>query len=117
MDEAKLVKTILRLLQFLVEARYEELANLSQSGSLTPQQIREAVETWPYSLVMPPNSGLHDLVYDEVVEVTATSPTEWSVYVNLWTKEEGKSDLTLEATVYDNSSEYYDLRIDNIHVL
>ena len=117
MDEAKLIRTILRLLQLLVEARYVELANLTQSGSLTSQQTREAVETWPYPLVTPSSSSLADLIYDEAVEVADVSPAKWSIYINLWTKEEGRSDLTLEVTVCDNSSEYYDVRIENIHVL
>lgn len=117
MDEVKLVRTILRILQFLVGAQYAELATFAQSDSLTPLQIEKAVETWPYPLVMPLGRRLQDLIYDEALEIAATSPTQWSVYVNLWTRHEGRSDLTLEVTIYDCPGEYYGFRIDNIHVL
>jgi hypothetical protein len=46
----------------------------------------------------------------------AGRPGEWSVIVPLWTREAGKSDLSMEATVF-GSSEDVSVVIDNIHVL
>jgi|HubBroStandDraft_1064217.scaffolds.fasta_scaffold1175769_1 hypothetical protein len=43
-------------------------------------------------------------------------PELWSVVVPLWTKAQGRSDLTLEATVEDRDENPI-VRIDNIHVL
>lgn len=43
-------------------------------------------------------------------------PGEWSVVLPLWTQEEGRSDLSMEATVCE-SSEGVSVVIDSIHVL
>jgi len=43
-------------------------------------------------------------------------PGQWAVVVDLWTREEGKSDLSMEATVTE-SPEGISVVIDDLHVL
>ncbi len=117
MDENKLVRTILWIMTLLVDAQYENLEQLCRKGGLTARQLQEAAGAWPFRLVMPDSNVLEALVYGEIVEVGDSNPTQWSVYVNLWSQEEGRSDLTLELTVFDKHGDYYDVEINNIHVL
>jgi len=53
----------------------------------------------------------------DVIEVEGARPRQWSVNVDLWTVEEGRSDLTLEITLRENEKEIYDVEIEGIHVL
>jgi hypothetical protein len=46
----------------------------------------------------------------------ANRPGEWTVIVDLWTREEGRSDSSMEATVTE-SREGVSVVIENIHVL
>lgn len=63
--------------------------------------------------------NLPDSLYDEldVIKVSSATLPTWSITVPLWTKEEGRSDLTLECTVIDNGLQELDIEIDNLHVL
>jgi len=117
MDENKLARTLLRIIRLLVDAQYDNLEQFCRKGGLTAQQLQKAVEAWPFRLVMPDSNVLEALVYGEIVEVGNSNPTRWSVYVNLWSQEEGRSDLTLQLTAFDGHNDYYDAQIDDIHVL
>jgi len=44
-------------------------------------------------------------------------PGAWAVLVPLWTREEGMSDLSMEATVVESPGGGVSVVIDNIHVL
>jgi hypothetical protein len=44
-------------------------------------------------------------------------PGEWAVVVDLWTREEGRSDLSMEATVAELPDGSVSVVINNIHVL
>ena len=62
---------------------------------------------------MPPPDALTNL---DVIEVEDSVPKQWSVRADLWTKEEGRSDLTLELTLLSDGGGLV-AEIDNIHVL
>jgi len=63
---------------------------------------------------MPPESWFQNI---DVIEIEGRAPRQWSVRFDLWTAEEGRSDLTLELTLTENNKELYGVEIDNIHVL
>jgi len=44
-------------------------------------------------------------------------PGEWAVVVDLWTREEGRSDLSMEATVTELPDGGVSVVVNNIHVL
>jgi hypothetical protein len=63
---------------------------------------------------MPPDEAFEDL---DVVDVDASGPMRHGVRFDLWTAQEGRSDLTLEMTITDVGADSYDLQIDDLHVL
>ena len=54
--------------------------------------------------------------YAEVVFEDAGPPRKWSVVVDLWTAEEGRSDLSMEADVIDGPAGLQ-VRVHDIHVM
>jgi hypothetical protein len=82
---------------------------------LTAEQLRQAVEEYGRELQKPP-----EVVFDnlDVNGIEGAIPRAWWVLVDLWTVEEGRSDLTLELRLTDNTGgELYDIEINNLHVL
>ena len=81
---------------------------------MTGEQVRQAVGEYGQELRMPP-----EVVYDnlDVNEIEGAIPRAWWVSVDLWTLEEGRSDLTLEIRLSDTGGELYDVEIDTLHVL
>ncbi len=68
------------------------------------------IEQYPATLVpLPPEAWEHAMA-GETVE-----PRVWWVTVDLWTAEEGRSDLTLEGHILDRDPPV--LTIDDVHVL
>lgn len=115
MDEDKLRKTLLYILDLLVHGQYEALAS-SSVGRLTADMLRQAAQEWPYPLIMPHSTALSDLIYSQG-EINGLHPRQWWLDVNLWTAEEGRSDLTLSITLTDIPGEFYQVELDNLHVL
>jgi hypothetical protein len=112
-DPVKASLTVQRVLNFLVRGDYWAVDRITDGQRLSASDIEHAIAEYGRRLVHPPLDGL----LRSVVEIEGSSPTRWSVYVDLWTAEEGRSDLTMELTLSDSSGEMYDVEIDNIHVL
>ena len=53
----------------------------------------------------------------ETTRIVGAEPPAWSVVVPLWTREEGRSDLTAELTLTESSAGEIDLELDDLHVL
>ena len=98
----------------LVVGDFVGLETLSGGVRLSQAEIARAVHDYPGTLMLPPNSG--DFCLD-VIELTGSRPRRWSVDIALWTREEGRSDLTMQVTMTDSGSDLLDVEIDNIHVL
>lgn len=98
----------------LVVRDYKGLELLSQGKRLTSDDIREAVDEYGHQLVAPPSFGA---MRPSVVPVTGASPPRYSAVVDLWTADEGRSDLSLELTLVERSSGLFDIEVDNVHVL
>ena len=114
MDKLKSRDTVHRLVEMLVVGHYDGVEGASRSRRLTAEQLRQAVEEYGRELRMPP-----DVVFDnlDVNEIEGAIPRAWWMLVDLWTVEEGRSDLTLEIRLTDTGGELYDIEIDNLHVL
>ena len=106
-------EAVRRVVAALVRGDYGALESLSGGVRLTAAEMARAVREYGRTLVMPPEEafGL------DVIEIEGARPREWRVSVDLWTVEEGQSDLTLELTLRESDKEIYDVEIDNIHVL
>ncbi len=114
MNTEKLYRTVKTVTEYLVQEDYEALEKLSGGNSLSRADIIDAVSDYDAKIISIPEKGYEEL---DVIEVTNSDPTEWSVYVPIYTEEEGRSDLTLELSLTDTGSELYNIEIDNLHVL
>jgi hypothetical protein len=63
-------------------------------------------------LVLPPDEAFGVM---DVVEVRNAKPRRWSVTMPLWTREEGRSDLSLELTLIAGAQAFA-IELDDIHV-
>jgi hypothetical protein len=113
-EESKVKAIIHRIVTMLTQSDYDELERLTKGRRLTATEISEGVHEYGRTLVMLPEHAFENL---NIIEVEGAKPREWSVQLNLWTAEEGQSDLTLELTLKETRKEIYNVEIDNIHVL
>jgi hypothetical protein len=102
------------MLRLMVGKDYAALHDLSHGIRLTATEIKTAIREYGRTVRMPPE--LEDNQFD-VLAISNTAPQQWSVNVDLWTHEEGRSDLTLSLTLIDTGTDKYDVEIDDIHVL
>lgn len=114
LDQQKLARTLSHVGQLLVAGNYEELARQTNSQRLTADELRQAVLDYGRRIVPPPQEAWSAR---STVEIEGAVPEAWSVYVDLWTAEEGRSDLTLELTLRDSAQGTYSVEVDNLHVL
>ena len=113
MDLSKAHRTLDRVIRLLADEKYSDLSRLAPQR-LTADELRTAAREYPYKIVYPtvPLESLTD-----TIEITKSDPKRWSVVVDLWTKEEGRSDLSLELELSDSDGEFYGVEIDGLHVL
>ena len=107
-------RTISAVLERLIAQDYRGLLQLAPRSRLTPEEIKSAVSNYPYRLIFP-TAPLENLM--DVVKVAEINPKCWSVNLSLWTKEEGRSDLTLEMHLIESADDLYTIEIDDLHVL
>ena len=103
-----------RLADMLVAEDYDGIEEATRGRRLTAEQLSQAVDEYGRELQMPPEVVFHNL---DVNEIEGAIPRAWWVLVDLWTADEGRSDLTLEIRITDTGGELYDIEINNLHVL
>lgn len=110
--EAALVDAIRSLVRDLAEGHFVEIEADGRGGRLTADELATAVREYGRTLQpLPPDvDGLID-VYPHVADVETCS-----LDVDLWTAEEGRSDLTLQL-VAKKIGDGYHLEISDLHVL
>ena len=113
-DKVKIRDAVRRLLEMLVAEDYDGIEEATRGRRLTAEQLRQAVDEYGRELQMPPEVVFHNF---DVNEIEGAIPQAWWVLVDLWTVEEGRSDLTLEIRITDTGGELYDIEINNLHVL
>ncbi len=104
----------IQVIEMLVGHRYDELEKRTGGVRLSAQMIAEAISEYGKKLVLPPPDSLGHL---DIVPVACSGPKTWSVRADLWTQEEGRSDLTLELTVKDKEGGGAIVELENLHVL
>ena len=114
MNKLKISDTVRRLVEMLVAGDYDGIDEATQGRRLTAEQLSQAVEEYDRELQMPPEVVFHNL---DVNEIEGAIPRAAWVLVDLWTVEEGRSDLTLEIRLTDTGGELYDIEIYNLDVL
>ena len=76
-----------------------EIKNVNPISNETAEQIKEYVEDYGEELVELPNETWNSSVYIYYGDY-------WNVLIDLYTKEEGLSDLVLNAEIRENNNEY-----------
>jgi hypothetical protein len=114
MSDPRIKLTILRLLQWLVAKDYRAVEAFTKGVRLTAPVLQQAIAEYGKTLIMPPDRALEEL---DVIEIENSSPKAWSVRVDLWTAEEGPSDLSMECTLIDREGRFLATEVDNVHVL
>lgn len=114
MIDSRIAGTIAHILRWLVAGDFSAIEQYTHGVRLSASMLRQAVTDYGRTLVMPPASTLDQL---DVIRIEGSNPLSWSVRVDLWTVEEGRSDLTLECTLIDCPDDMLVVEIDNLHVL
>jgi len=108
----ELKQPVRQVIKLLVERRYSELELLTKGIRLGARDIAQAVADYKKTLVIPPEDS-YDLM--NVVSVRNSEPPKWSIIMPLWTKEEGRSDLSIELTLIKETQDFR-IELDDIHV-
>ncbi|MCU7846235.1 MAG: hypothetical protein KZQ93_20560 [Candidatus Thiodiazotropha sp. (ex Monitilora ramsayi)] len=114
MDTEKLNRTAEYVSVALANKEYKLIEKFTRGIRLSAEDIEEAIDEYGRTVTSLPSEGYTNL---DVVEVASSNPKEWSVYIPVYTKEEGLSDLTLEVTMRESTSELFEVELDNLHVL
>lgn len=87
--------------------------DLNLSSELLPEELADAVSHYPGRLVAIPEHG-YDYVHLGVRD--EASGGGWWVDIDLWTEEEGRSDLTAQFTAA-RVGDGFRFELKNVHVL
>ena len=109
----RLETPVREVLALLAEKRYPELESLTCGVRMKADDISTAVADYGRTIIAPPYEAFQLM---DVVEVKSTVPPRWSITVPVWTKEEGRSDLSVELTVIEDGDAFR-VELDDIHVL
>jgi hypothetical protein len=112
--DPRIQKTVEQLLRWLIAGDYIAIERFTHGVRLSAPLLQQAIVQYGRTLAMPPALELETL---DVIEIACAVPKAWSVRVDLWTIEEGRSDLTLECTLIDQPGDLLAAEIDNLHVL
>lgn len=98
----------------LVDGSYETVEAMTRGRTLSAGHLREAVEGYGRKLTPVPHGFLDRL---DVVRIEESEPAAFHVVVDLWTEDEGRSDLSLELRLTDLFDGAFDVEILGLHVL
>lgn len=107
----KLIEELNKIIIMLVNKEYKKLTEIINCQDLKPNDISNIIEDFGETLIAP---SLEELEQLNIIDI---DDNEWAVDFDLWTKESGKSDLTIQLTVKKNIDDSLDIELDNIHVL
>jgi hypothetical protein len=109
----RLKEPVRRVLELLTHAKYAELETLTQGVRLSAGEMAKAIAEYGRTLATPPEDAFALM---DVIEVRNATPRRWSITMPLWTREEGRSDLTIELTVVEGKTGF-GIELDDVHVL
>ena len=113
-DLATRNRLVADLVALLSAGKFEEVLRRAPGSRVNAEQLRAAVCEYGRALV-PLSTESYELI--DYVAVLGSSPPQWSVVVPLFTQEEGRSDLSLELSVFEQANGSHSVEIDDdIHV-
>jgi hypothetical protein len=113
MIPAKIQDVVQTVMEDLSQGKFEALVARLAASRLSAEQLRQVIREYGRTPISPPVTIEPEL---DVVQVQGASPPTWSVRSPLWTREEGRSDLTLELTV-TTDRDAVRVELDDLHVL
>ena len=105
---------IAALVRDLAAGNYGDVERDGRAGRLTAEELRRVIADYGATLIPLPDDAFE--VGGDAHVIEGSDPPEWAIDQDLWTKEEGRSDLTLQADVKFADAEYR-LEITDLHVL
>jgi len=87
-----------KVLALLAARDYEGIKALDRASRLGVEDIWTTVESYPCTLVEPPDTPPPEM---QVIEVSGPGRRRWRVDTPVWTREEGASDLYAIMTLTD----------------
>lgn len=106
-----IIKELNRIIAMLVNKEYGNFTKEIDCQGLSSNDILNIIEDFGETLVVPKLEQLEELNIIDIDE------NEWAIDFDLWTRESGKSDLTIQLTIKRNSDKSLDIKLDDIHVL
>jgi hypothetical protein len=102
-----------RVVDLLASRDYATLGRISKGVRLSATHLADAIREYGVALVpLPPNA---DALVD-YVQIEGAAPPAWSVVVPLFSREEGRSDLSLELTLKADGHGGFFVELDELHV-
>ncbi|CAN5911259.1 hypothetical protein BH11VER1_BH11VER1_13690 [soil metagenome] len=98
----RLEATVRHVLELLVAREYQAIETLTEGVRLKRCEIEAGVLEYGRRLTPPPNDA-YGLV--DAVPISNAWPQEYSIRFRLYTEEEGRSDLEIQATLIDIEKE------------
>jgi hypothetical protein len=109
----ELIRSVKEIVSLLVNRDYDEVVRITHGIRLDAAAIESAIADYGHSLAAPPSQAYDNI---DIVPIRNAITSSWSVRMNLWTVDEGLSDLSIELTIKDIGSGLA-VEIDDIHVL
>lgn len=109
LDMKKIVKEIVVL---LANKKYIEILKVANS-KLSADEIKSIVDDFAEEIITPDDDIFNTI---DFIKIENSNQESYSVDFDLWTKESGLSDLTLQLTVTKCVGSV-EIELDNIHVL
>ena len=97
----------------LVRGEYQSFVAQFAASRLTADDLRQVIQNYGRTLILPPDPTYPDL---NIVQVRGAIRPTWSIQAPLWTREEGRSDLTLELTITVDG-DHRSVELEDLHVL
>ena len=110
--ESQIRSIVIDLLVLLADGDYDSIMERCGSSGMTGDELQTAIRDYGRKVIAPPA----DYAYINTYKRKAKAVPTWHVDADLWTEEEGRSDLTLSVTIAFEPSGPT-IRLDNLHVL
>jgi hypothetical protein len=110
--ERQVRSIVIDLLVLLADGDYESVMERCGYSLLDDHDLQAAVAEYGHKIVPPPA----DYAFLRACELKARAVPTWHVEADLWTEEEGRSDLTLEMMIEFEPSGPV-IGINNLHAL
>ncbi len=110
----RIERTLRDIVSLLVRKDYATLEKMTNGVRLRVAEIDARITEYGRTIAFPPAVAFRDI---DVIPIRASVPQAYSIRFRLYTVEEGKSDLELQATFIENpAAEEMRVEIDNIIV-